>query len=402
MAVYSGPEINESGLVLSLDASNYKSFKGEETTNEIVSVTWTFDGTNQSTFNRESTLVTDENLKYKGYETYLVAPGTSLNCYLHDVDLSALRTSTVWTFSCYIKRQDGAAITSLDVYMYYPNSDGAAAGTIENVGDGWYRVSRTRTGANDRISLVGFTGLAANIKYYLSGAQLEKKSYASIPVATNTTRGNSTSTGGGWADLSGNNNDGFIVNGPSYSRANGGSLVFDGIDDTTTFGNILQLGTQSRTYCIWYKMNSTTQIDTASLISKTDNSSTAYRQALGFQSNGNFRIILRAASNASYDIDITNPKIDTNWHYLVWVINRTSNQSLYQDAVLLNSLSISAISAQDFQLARPLRIGSYNNTLDAPILFFNGNIAQVQIYNRVLTEEEIKQNFNASRGRFGI
>jgi hypothetical protein len=32
----------------------------------------------------------------------------------------------------------------------------------------------------------------------------------------------------------------------------------------------------------------------------------------------------------------------------------------------------------------------------------NGNIAHVSIYNRVLTTQEIKQNFEALRGRFGI
>jgi hypothetical protein len=32
----------------------------------------------------------------------------------------------------------------------------------------------------------------------------------------------------------------------------------------------------------------------------------------------------------------------------------------------------------------------------------NGNIAQTLIYNRVLTAQEIQQNFNATRGRFGI
>jgi hypothetical protein len=31
-----------------------------------------------------------------------------------------------------------------------------------------------------------------------------------------------------------------------------------------------------------------------------------------------------------------------------------------------------------------------------------GNVSQVQIYNRVLSQQEISQNFNATRGRYGI
>ncbi|MEX0594961.1 MAG: LamG domain-containing protein, partial [Candidatus Paceibacterota bacterium] len=34
--------------------------------------------------------------------------------------------------------------------------------------------------------------------------------------------------------------------------------------------------------------------------------------------------------------------------------------------------------------------------------YFQGNIAQVSIYNRALTAQEIQQNFNATRGRFGL
>ena len=202
-----------------------------------------------------------------------------------------------------------------------------------------------------------------------------------------------------WTDLSGNGNNGTLTNDPTYSSGNGGSIVFDGVDDSTNFGNILQLGTESRTYCCWYKIN-TNQV--GYLVSKTDNGLSAYRQALGFLVDGNFRVILRAAANANYDMDTTNPKIDTNWHYLVWVLDRNSSQYLYQDTTLLNSSSISAISSQDFQLNRPLRIGSYNSTTDAIMSVFNGNIAQVSIYNRALTAAEIQQNFNALRGRFGL
>ena len=210
------------------------------------------------------------------------------------------------------------------------------------------------------------------------------------------------SSGTTWTDLIGNGNNGTFPTAPTYSSSNGGSIVFNGSTDTSTFGNILQLGTESRTYSCWYKMNSTTQSDFASLISKTQNTAVAYRQALGFQTNGDFRVLFRGESNFNYDLDTTNPNIDLNWHYLVWVIDRSSNSSLYQDNVLLNSVNISAISGQNFQLARHLRIGSYNTSTDTPSLFFNGNISQVSIYNRALTAAEIQQNFNALRSRYGI
>jgi hypothetical protein len=39
-----------------------------------------------------------------------------------------------------------------------------------------------------------------------------------------------------WTDLSGNGNTGTLTNGPTYNSANGGSLVFDGVDDYVNVG----------------------------------------------------------------------------------------------------------------------------------------------------------------------
>ena len=173
MSVYSGPEIVNDGLVFYYDMDNLtSSWKGAPATNIIYSnPTWAGDGSNQGAFVKESVLVTDNSLTYQGFQTFLYSPGTSLNCYLQGSGADFPSTaSTQWTFSCYVKRQDGAAITSMNVYMYYPSSDGAEAGTVENAGDGWYRIYRTRTGTSNAISLAGFTGMVSSVKYYLSGA----------------------------------------------------------------------------------------------------------------------------------------------------------------------------------------------------------------------------------------
>ena len=132
MGVFAGPDLSESGLVLALDGANFKSFKGEATTNELLDIIWGSDG------GGSGTLVTDNNLKYNGYPTYYYTPGTSLNSYLYGGNLDSGRTSTVWTFSCYVKREDSAPISYLGVYMYYPSSDGYDSGSIQDVGIGWY------------------------------------------------------------------------------------------------------------------------------------------------------------------------------------------------------------------------------------------------------------------------
>lgn len=397
MSCSAGPDIVENGLVLALDAADFNSFKGEATTNEIVSVTWSGDGGNQASFTKESVLITDGNLKYKGYETYLWSPGTSNNCYLNGADLSTGRTSTVWTFSCYVKREDGAPITSLSVYMYYPSSDGSAAGTIEDVGNGWYRVSRTRTGTVNYLSLIGFTGFTTGYKYYLSGAQLEKKSYATTFVATNTTRGTTVATGGGWADLIGNGNHGELVNGVRESADNLGALVFDGTDDyvSTNFNPVLN-SNRLYTYEIWFKDDSVGGfLSNTALISNYGGSGTTPYSTLHIRDNGTLFIGERNTAPTERQLSTSFSVVDNTWKHIV--ATATSNELF----LYVNGISIGTsvqrpggtiTSGQNFVIGGN-HLGRYQSC----------NIAIVRIYlDRALTPAEIQQNFNMLRGRFGI
>jgi hypothetical protein len=403
VGVYSGPDINENGLILAFDGANFNSFKGESTTNEIVSVTWGGDGTNQSSFTAGSTLVTDQNLTYKGYETYLWSPATSRNCYLHGSDLSTSRTSTTWTFSCYIKREDGAAITSLSVYMYYPSSDGASSGTIEDVGNGWYRVSRTRTGTDNYLSLVGFTGFAANIKYYLSGAQVEKKPYATTSTTTNTTRGITVATGGGWKDLTGKGSNGELVNGVRENSDNLGSLIFDGMDDYVNCG-ALSGSFSSFTIITWFYPTVVANYNNVLDCNSGYYSSGNVGPRLEMNSSGTLGWVYsnNTGNNSEfYFHNVINSGLAANtWHCAAITYNGGANIS----ATYYNG---NATGVTRSTSGSPIGFAGTFNNLNIGRGFFNGRyfqgrISQTQIYNRTLTASEIQQNFNSLRGRFGL
>ena len=181
--------VGNSNLVLALDAHDAGSYPGEPTTNYIKhggpSFLWGGDGSNQSIGTKGAVDITDNNLKYNGYPTVLWTPGSSCNGYLTgtgDIDQTAL--STVWTFSCYIRAQDGGTLKTsgndLFVYFYrgsasYPSDSGT--GTVVDAGDGWYRLSLSVSGTSNYAGLLGFSNFRAEAKFYLSGPQLEKKSY---------------------------------------------------------------------------------------------------------------------------------------------------------------------------------------------------------------------------------
>ena len=68
--------------------------------------------------------------------------------------------------------------------------------------------------------------------------------------------GNSKSypgTGTTWTDLSGRGNTGTLTNGPTYSSANGGSIVFDGSNDFVQCTGSLTLTTA--TFIVWMRRN---------------------------------------------------------------------------------------------------------------------------------------------------
>jgi hypothetical protein len=90
------------------------------------------------------------------------------------------------------------------------------------------------------------------------------------------------------------------------------------------------------------------------------------------------------------------------WKYFIGVCDRESSlQSIYIDGNFNNSMAISysSISNPDAELTLGnLQRGIYGPNDEN----FDGNISNAQIYNRALSANEVSQNFNATRARFGI
>ena len=69
-----------------------------------------------------------------------------------------------------------------------------------------------------------------------------------------------------------------------------------------------------------------------------------------------------------------------------------TNASMY-----INGVLVSGPTAKTWNTtANNAQIGRQTNGAQ----YWNGNIAQVQIYNKALTALEVKQNYNALKGRY--
>jgi len=82
----------------------------------------------------------------------------------------------------------------------------------------------------------------------------------------------------------------------------------------------------------------------------------------------------------------------------VWY-NVSATYSSSQKIIYVNGNAVSSTSGgnQLTSVSNDIRIGADTSSLQ---YFLNGNIAQVSIYNRALTAQEIQQNYNALKGRY--
>jgi hypothetical protein len=214
-------------------------------------------------------------------------------------------------------------------------------------------------------------------------------------------------SGTAWNDLAGSNN-GTLTNGPTFNSSNGGSIVFDGVDDYVNLGNILNLGTNSCTINVWLNINSSWDSGTKYFVSKALANSQNYRYAFGFTQTRQLRGFVQGNSGGGSDI-VPNTIATLNlnqWYMCTMVINRTSTIDLYINGVLQTVDStniISQWSGLDFQSNNPFRVGSYTGSDNiSPALVLPGNIALTQMYFRTLSAAEVLQNYNATKGRFGL
>lgn len=201
-------------------------------------------------------------------------------------------------------------------------------------------------------------------------------------------------TGTLWRDVSGNNNNGTLTNGPAFNSSNGGSIVFDGVDDYVNCGNILS-NLNEFTLSTWFKSSNSGQTNKG-IIGRWGGSTSqnrGYMLWIDVLTNpGRLSLPINSASHLTGVTDIRTGA----WFYLVGTFNGTT-ANIYVNGVSEGSQSESPIltSNNNFEIGRYLDnsgVGQY----------LQGIISLSQVYNRALSASEVLQNFNATRGRFGI
>ena len=207
-------------------------------------------------------------------------------------------------------------------------------------------------------------------------------------------------TGTAWYDLSGKGNNGILTNGPTYNSENGGSIVFDGTDDYVSISNstIINPGTGSFSITVWVNSDPSLGGDGWDLwVAKRAVANGSNGYYLGVNNPAGVKFMLGNDANSRTDTGYLTYTYNT-WAMYTAILDRTANT---QTIIKNNYEEISSTTPSG---------GNYSNTGALSIggdiginsFYVNGKISNVKIYNRALSADEVAQNFNALRGRFGI
>jgi hypothetical protein len=210
--------------------------------------------------------------------------------------------------------------------------------------------------------------------------------------------GNSASypgTGTSIFDLSPNGYTGTL-NGPVYNSANGGSLVFDGINDYIDTNQ--SIGSEEFTLMAWVKSSNTSTYQM--IFSKETAAGLPWNYRLFLDiTTGNITGDM-AKTGSSSVISFAQTLADGTWHLVGFSRNTiTDRLTLYIDGNFIKS-DTDTIAAGTIINAQEVWIGL--SAFSGGLYPFNGNIAATFIYTRPLTDAEVFTNWMATRTRFGV
>jgi hypothetical protein len=209
---------------------------------------------------------------------------------------------------------------------------------------------------------------AANVKSYVSGSTV-------------------------WNDLSRNRNTGTLTNGPTFSSANGGTIIFDGLDDRYTSLMTSEINTiytnNSLTLSVFFKSNFTGE----------------YRDVVGLNKiSGNNPFVIRQniSNELFYDTEVGGirhtPRIsfsspNDTWIYACATFGNNQIKTYYNGVLISTTNTVGNIRSFDTNAFGILPLG-YG--------YFKGTASSTNLYNRALSAAEVLQNFNSTKTRFGL
>lgn len=179
-----------------------------------------------------------------------------------------------------------------------------------------------------------------------------------------------------WYDLSYNVTNSTLTNGPTYTSLDGGSIVFDGVDD---YVSIPDINFTTATIDIWVYISAYSAGGAVFI----------YQSSNGFEIWAGTDNVIRYNKNPNTGLT-SGPGFTLNaWNNIVATSDGTVNKLYF------NNTNIGSTNGGIFDnTSGDIRISGYGGYM------VNGRCSVLKMYNRALTTSEITQNYNAGLSRF--
>jgi hypothetical protein len=386
MGVYGGPNSVTSGLVLELDAANRKSYSSNYHPAPLDIYSWVGPaGGYQQTLSRDTIQSPVGNTPLKIVTSGTSSYSGSYNSLAYNIASAA--SGQTWTVSFYVK---ASVSTTISMLIFESNSSGGYLSYTQpyfNIGTDWTRVSGTAT-----FSQATTASIQTRIDCYVSGVTLWVDGYQ-VERSSSMSTFTSVYTGDICNNLTGSSNTGTLTNGVSYNDSNSGSFIFNGTNNYIIIPENSALNTQTPTVEVWVKTNATTQSGFWFEKGQVNTQYSLFQEGAVIQWRQNFSGSVTNLSTTTATYMNT-----TSWYQIVGTYT-SGSRKLYINGTLVNSDAQTGTIATN---ANGMSIGVFGGYNGARGYYYSGNIASVKIYNRELSAAEISQNFNATRGRYGV
>jgi hypothetical protein len=431
MAIEYNPNITISGLLANWDFDNIKSFVPTQNllqySQALATSPWTKIGANVTVTNNNA-LAPDNSLTATLFNTTSFVSGDSVY-----QDIVAGGTGT-YTISVYAKAGTATTINFTGFFLNNVQSFGVTVnlstgsvtggtGFVVSAGAGWYRIYVTGTGTNALNTALRTQIYAQSTgTFYLWGAQTELNSSMNDYVATTAAAAvrstNIIDIIGGYNMSTSYGNNAYYINTTSsymqFTRAaaspkdGGGATV--GTSGNLTAANFLY---NDHTWEIWFRLDNI-QPGYASYGNDTTEQYSALANYQGYHAGFQYTASamyyyiwngLALPTCAFWTVGTSGAQINQGTWYQM-VVTRSGNLfTPYINGAPLGTGSTTVTSATGIGTNNSLWLGKAQNVAAGAsnyVYYSFSSVANMKMYNRVLSASEVAQNFQALRGRFGI
>jgi hypothetical protein len=396
MGLAHSPSTVTDGLVLCLDAANPKGFSPNVFPKPTDIYAWVNSLTgNNSTLSRDTISspvgTTPFKMAITGNDPHTPTYSSSI------WNIAPTVAGNTWTISAFIK---ASVATTCELWLAEANSSG---GYLQNVVGAYSNPSLTTEW--QRFTVSGTVGNASTaflqwrfdgpntggtgINIWIDGVQIERElSMTNFNPFYN-------QNGTNWTDLSGNNNGNSLVGAITYSNS-----VFNTNAINVTTESLLSTASQltfpdasAYTFDFYVKLRSSAP---ATFHSLTGRQSTNPWLSIFPNDTSGASWYIRYRQGATYYNTVSiNYNIQTNWANITVTADASRNVRFYLNGILQDTIAVPSTVFYVSVLG-----GGYLSSGNYYVL--QGSISSVKMYTRTLTSEQIVDNFNALRGRFGI